>query len=212
MASAAGFGQRRHGHAVRVGARGPPHQLLQQRMRAVGQLQQADVGDDAEAAFDQRQAARSAGSRPACPRASCGRRRTGSAARSGRSAGRWPRSWPGRPARRRRRPRPAGCACARCAASSTAVARPPICTSRSLRSAAQRDGHGQRQAQRHQQGELRIVGDGQHHGRHGQRDEDGVPGRLAEQRCPAPASPAPGRRRRRSWAGSGPGSCWKRTT
>ena len=52
------LGQRRHRDAVRVGSRRPPYQFLQQRMRAVGQFQQADVGDDAEAAFDQRQQAR----------------------------------------------------------------------------------------------------------------------------------------------------------
>ncbi len=49
------FGQGRHRHAVRVRSRGAPHQFLQQRMAAVGQLEQADIGDDAEAAFDQRQ-------------------------------------------------------------------------------------------------------------------------------------------------------------
>ena len=52
------LGQRRHRHAVRVGARRAADQFLQERMRAVGQFQQADVGDDAEAAFDERQTAR----------------------------------------------------------------------------------------------------------------------------------------------------------
>ena len=62
-----------------------------------------------------------------------------------------------------------------------AVAWPPIATSRSLERAAQGDDHGQRQAQRHEQGELRIVGDGQDQGRHGQRDEDGVPADVVAQ-------------------------------
>ena len=46
--------------------------------------------------------------------------------------------------------------------------------------APQRDRRGQRQRQRQQQGEGRVVGDRQHQGGHGERDEDGVPGRVAE--------------------------------
>ena len=57
IASAAGFGQGGHGHAVGVGPWRSADQLLLQRMRPVGQFQQGDVGDDAEAAFHQRQAA-----------------------------------------------------------------------------------------------------------------------------------------------------------
>ena len=51
------FRQRGHRDAVRVRAGGSANQFLQQRMRTVGQFEQADVGDDAEAAFDQRQQA-----------------------------------------------------------------------------------------------------------------------------------------------------------
>ena len=61
------LGQGRHGHAVRVGAGGAADQFLQERMRAVAQFQQADIGDDGEAAFDERQDAADHESRPGCP-------------------------------------------------------------------------------------------------------------------------------------------------
>ena len=52
-----GLGERGHRDAVRVRAWGTANELLHERMAAVGQLQHADVGDDAETALDQWQAA-----------------------------------------------------------------------------------------------------------------------------------------------------------
>ena len=50
------LGDRRHGDRVVVGAGSQPHQLLQQRVGDVAQLEQADVRDDPERLLDERQA------------------------------------------------------------------------------------------------------------------------------------------------------------
>src|SRR5262245_40228818 len=50
------LGNRAHGDRMVVRARRPADELLEQRVRDVAELEQADAGDDSERALDKRQA------------------------------------------------------------------------------------------------------------------------------------------------------------
>ena len=176
------LGQRRHGHAVRVRPRRPTDQLLGQRVRAVGQLQQADLGDDAEQPLDdgQQAADEKAGQRPQSnprPASKVMQPRPLAGVQPRRHGHQGVGDARDKPYLDKPRPRPhaledqhsGGLAPGR----DEEIAEP----------AALHDDRRERQADRHQQRKLRIVRDGEHDGGRRQRHQKRLPRRPTQQQA-----------------------------